>query len=82
MKTEVKHEHGDWVVLVDDNPKFGFIYKEEAENVRELIDMLVMTKLQLENCNTVLSEDFNERERSQITYTITASEKTLKKLTN
>lgn len=41
MKTEVRKEHGDWIVFVDDNPVFSFMYREEAEKVRNMIDALV-----------------------------------------
>lgn len=41
MKTEVRKEHGDCIVFVDDNPQFSFMYREEAEKVRNLIDVLL-----------------------------------------
>ena len=40
--TQVKHEYGDWIVYVNGNPKFSFIYREEAEAVAEVIDALVV----------------------------------------
>lgn len=40
MKTEVRKEHGDWIVFVDDNPVFSFMYREEADKVRDLVDAL------------------------------------------
>ena len=39
--TEVKHEYGYWIVFVNDDPKFSFIYREEAEIVAEMIDALI-----------------------------------------
>lgn len=44
MKTEVRKEHGDWIVFVDDNPQFSFMYREEAEKVRNMVDALVEAK--------------------------------------
>lgn len=41
MKTEVKHEYGDWIVFVNGNPQFSFMYREEAEKVRNLIEALI-----------------------------------------
>ncbi len=51
MKTEVRKEHGDWIVFVDDNPQFSFMYREEAEKVRNLVDLLVMAHEDLEAWN-------------------------------
>ena len=39
--TEIKHEYGIWIVYINGNPKFSFIYREEAEAVAEVIDALV-----------------------------------------
>lgn len=41
MKTEVRKEHGDWIVFVDDNPQFSFMYREEAEKVRNMVEELL-----------------------------------------
>ena len=39
--TEIKHEYHRWIVYINGNPKFSFIYREEAEAVAEVIDALV-----------------------------------------
>lgn len=49
MKTEVKKEHGDWIVFVDDNPQFSFMYQEEAEKVRNMVDALILADFKLKD---------------------------------
>lgn len=44
METQVKHYNGEWVVFVDDDPKFSFIYREEANAVRDMIEALIETR--------------------------------------
>lgn len=49
MKTEVRKEHGDWIVFVDDNPQFSFMYREEADKVRDMVDALILSEHKLKD---------------------------------
>ena len=45
--TQVKHEYGIWIVYINGNPKFSFVYREEAEAVAGMIDALVKAEAYL-----------------------------------
>jgi len=44
MKTEIKHEYGNWNVYVNGDPKFSFTYRKEAESVRDMIEALIISQ--------------------------------------
>ena len=60
--TEIKHEYGYWIVFVNDNPKFSFMYREEAKSVADMINALLKIYDQLNdvenNYQQVSSDSF------------------------
>ena len=50
--TEIKHEYGYWIVFVNDDPKFSFMYREEAKSVADMIDALIVAKDEIDKAMT------------------------------
>jgi hypothetical protein len=47
--TEIRHENGNWNVYVNGDPKFSFIYRDEADLVIQMIDGLIMVHGELQD---------------------------------
>lgn len=79
MKTEVKHEYGDWIVFVDGNPQFSFMYREEAEKVRNMVYALILSEYKLKDIfERMETESKNDPELTLIYRVWDACNKSLK----